>query len=445
MHHGENSRVRALFDRTWELELLISGVVVFGLVQVPTRLASLYERVDVLLGEETRMIAWMAYFYLQLMVISLCAALFVHLIARAYWVGLIGLNSVFPKGIRWADLKSYGPRTKAFYRAVLPSLPTLIRTADAFCSSIFSIAFVAVIVFLFSIVIVVPLITVSTFVNRVWFDGERSLLTMYASLVLLLLPVLLAPLVDRMAPTRGRRSWADRFVRGVIRPYHAIFGGPLYNPIMLTFMSNARQSSFAVVSVGLFGLLFVFIFVMQLATGGALTFHDLRFSPLRPGAATVAPVYYESLRAPGRVYTEPSIQDDVVDGPYVKLFLPYVPRRHNELIEQRCPSVESLQPGGLRLRRLRLKPLTDELQGAADAVRLCLAGLYQVWLNGGAVSPDYVFYQHPGSGLRGLMAYLPTEGLPAGANLLRIRPLRIDDEDDEKDEPPSEHLIPFWR
>jgi len=46
--------------------------------------------------------------------------------------------------------------------------------------------------------------------------------------------------------------------------------------------------------------------------------------------------------------TLPSIQSDVIRDPYVKLFIPYYPRRHNPVVEKRCPGVRPLKEPGLR-------------------------------------------------------------------------------------------------
>lgn len=45
----------------------------------------------------------------------------------------------------------------------------------------------------------------------------------------------------------------------------------------------------------------------------------------------------------------PSIQSDVVSRPYLKLFVPSYPQRHNELFAARCPGVRPLTGGGVRL------------------------------------------------------------------------------------------------
>ena len=45
----------------------------------------------------------MLYQYVKLILYTLISCFILHLCTRAYWVGLIGLETVFPHGVRWED------------------------------------------------------------------------------------------------------------------------------------------------------------------------------------------------------------------------------------------------------------------------------------------------------------------------------------------------------
>ena len=89
-----------LRDRTDELELIISSLTIFALFSLPDwlfdKLADQYTHLSTGLAIAsnigTTMLAGVCY--------SLAACFVVHLMARAYWVGLIGLRTVFPDGIQ---------------------------------------------------------------------------------------------------------------------------------------------------------------------------------------------------------------------------------------------------------------------------------------------------------------------------------------------------------
>jgi len=78
---------------TWELELLISGATVFGLMQLPDPL----NRALIILmnGNEEAIVELVrtVSIYLQFSVITLIVTFILHLLTRAYWVALVGMYS----------------------------------------------------------------------------------------------------------------------------------------------------------------------------------------------------------------------------------------------------------------------------------------------------------------------------------------------------------------
>ncbi len=78
---------------------------------------------------------------------------------------------------------------------------------------------------------------------------------------------------------------------------------------------------------------------------------------------------------------------------------------------------------------------------APERVLRCLAEFHRVTLDGKAMPRlGFRFYTHPRSGVRGMLAYIPTAGLARGEHLLRVEavPGR------RAKTPPKPHLIRFW-
>ena len=73
----------------------------------------------------------------------------------------------------------------------------------------------------------------------------------------------------------------------------------------------------------------------------------------------------------------------------------------------------------------------------------CLASLQPVTLNGRPVAAPFRFYTQPGTGIRGIAAYIPVAGLPKGENVLAVArlPLLVPARG-AKPRPPF--TIPFW-
>jgi hypothetical protein len=184
----------------------------------------------------------------------------------------------------------------------------------------------------------------------------------------------------------------------------------------------------------LVGLILLFL-VKDMGIGAGLLAPDgYAHVPDRPGRFGVAAEHYESQRRPGEAYEGiPSIQADFVRDPYVRLFVPYYPLRHAQVIAERCPGV---------------KPFEDDAappDSAMEAVLRCWSGLQPVTLNGRPLAPRYRFYTHPRTRVRGMIAYIPTAGLPRGENVLEVErapvPRRLQRPNTPKRPP---YHIPFW-
>ncbi|MEM8997911.1 MAG: hypothetical protein AAGF23_24230, partial [Acidobacteriota bacterium] len=145
--------------RNWEMELLISGAVVFALFQVPSALETSFQRLLVPLTRSQEFAMSFAFVYTKMIVLVLITAFLLHLGTRAFWVGLIGLRSVYPQGIDWDEVHE-GPLWKRILRE-MPTLGDLADATDRLASQIFSFAFMFVFFFLISILYVVVFVGLS--------------------------------------------------------------------------------------------------------------------------------------------------------------------------------------------------------------------------------------------------------------------------------------------
>jgi len=419
--------------RPWELELLISGALVFSMMQLPAQVDGWFQSLTPRLDAGWYTAAFMGWFYVKLALYALVGGFVLHLAVRGYWVGVIGLEAVFPHGIVWERMRA-GPIFRQIARERTPSLQTLIDRADRMASMIFGAAFAVAMLFGYSLVIGGLVVGVVSLTRMAVPGSLQSSLAVDAVLLLLLSPVLAAGLVDRRMGDRldpGGR--AGRVIRRVGLAYNRVQASALFMPLLFTLTTNLRQRRRGLAVVMGVPVLFVaFFFVKDVLLGRGLLHADgYAYLPAQAGALAVQPGFYADQR--GGEPDEPAlpeIQSDMVRDPYVRLFIPYRPRRHNALIARRCPGVG------------RDAPQT----GAGNAAVLrCLATLQPVTLNGRPLAPAFRFYTHPGTGFRGIVAYIPTAGLPRGENVLTVGPLAIPDPtraETARPEPP--YTIPFW-
>ena len=432
-------RLPQSYDRTWELELLISGAVAFTLLQLPSAVDGAFDRIGPRLGEGLFQAMMFAYIYVKIILYALIATFIVHLAARAYWVGLVGLASVYPNGVRWEQTK-YGPITKEFYRERLPSLQQQTAAVDRFCSILFSFATIIVLTFVSSTVFVIAMAGLSWLIGKRLLGWENEMRIFYGILALLVIPLIVASQLDkRWGERMGSR--ARRAVRGALRIGYVSQLGALTATISNTLFTNIHR----VKSVGIFYLAFAsllgFFMVRDvLVRLGGQSIDGYGYLPETPDSHSVAYWFYENQRGDNALHARaPSIQSDIIREPFVRLFLPYYPRRHNALVEERCPGATAEPPEEAAPAERRRAELAR-----GDRLVDCLAALQPITLNGQPVQdPGFRFYTRPDTGVRGLIAYLPTAGLPAGENLLEIQPVpRLRPRDG--DPPPTPYFIPFW-
>jgi hypothetical protein len=430
--------------RPWELELLISGAVVFSLAQLPGSLDAWFDRLSPRLAGSALGALIFLYAYLKLILYTLIGSFLLHLCVRAYWVGMIGLESVFPRGVDWERSQS-GPVGREVQRERVPPLQALIDRSDRFASVIFGFAFLVVVLFLVSIVYGGALWLLAASLSRLFFGGERTGVLLYVLLALFVVPGIVLALVDRRFGARLDPAGRPRRVlRALLAATYRLQGMALFAPTLLTLFTNLpRRRIYPVFFAILYAPLALFV-VKDLWIGrGRITTDAYGYLPREPGRFGVERGFYEDKRAPGEVYTLPSIQSDVVREPYVRLFIPFLPGRHDALFSRACAGMRPFREGGLRFGG-------DEPGGESDAGRQavleCWARAQPVTLNGRPLAVPFRFYTHPATGIRGVVAHIPTAGLPRGENVLtvaRVPPAR----ETEERAPPKErppYFIPFW-
>ena len=102
---------------TWEVELLISGVAVFAMLQLPGWLDDGIFALEPRLGEDWRQILILGYIYAKSAAMILATTFVLHLLLRARWIALVGMHSVYPEGILLDKLR-LGPIQQKIEREI---------------------------------------------------------------------------------------------------------------------------------------------------------------------------------------------------------------------------------------------------------------------------------------------------------------------------------------
>jgi hypothetical protein len=403
---AENASVAIdrLRDRTDELELIISSLTIFALFSLPgwlfNRIADVYTHLSTSLaiGSTVSMALLAGISY------GLAACFVVHLMARAYWVGLIGLRSVFPDGINWRRTPGLGPLSRQYYQETLPDLDTVIQNTDRVASSLFSvISMLTLGVLWFGAIMTATLVVSGAIGARFGLTNAGILIgTAVLLAVFVGLPIVLY-LLDAQLATRVPRLREGRILPGLVRFLRRIVGlaypKRLVLPVQLTLQSNTRPVAFFVAMT--LGIVVIVIVGNARAAAwsnftlsGAVTYLDA--PQVQQGFRST---YYEDMASPlDRLRGWPRVDSFNQSGSYVRLFLPYQPLRDNLVLDHLCGSAEE----------------------AANRVD-CLRQLWTASIEGRPVSMEtFEPAERADLNMRGLIGLVPLTGLEPGLRRIEV-------------------------
>ncbi|MEL6393715.1 MAG: hypothetical protein AAFR97_13255, partial [Bacteroidota bacterium] len=170
-----------LEQESWQAELIISGIAILGALQLPELVNDLqYYLLDTLHREEIFFWGFIMTF-MQIGVNLLILTFIAHFVLRTLWIGIIGINSIFPNGITRNERYSeeYQDRLIADYGDVTGYIKKLDRT----CSGIFGAGFSVCLVSLGYVVILLVMGLIAHFGYDYLPDGFLKVvgLTVYAA------------------------------------------------------------------------------------------------------------------------------------------------------------------------------------------------------------------------------------------------------------------------
>jgi len=401
---ADSEALDRLRDRTDELELIISSLTIFALFSLPgwlfDKIADIYTHLStslIIAGTlGTTLLAGTSY--------GLAACFVVHLMARAYWVGLIGLRTVFPDGINWSKTPGIGPLSRQYYRDTLPDLDTVIRNTDRLASSLFAvISMLTLSVLWFGTILVVILVASGAIGARFGLtNAGMGIGTFVLLLVFVGIPILVY-LLDAQLASRVPRLRDSRIFAGLVRFLRRIAGlaypQRLVLPVQLTLQSNTRPVAFYV------ALVLSIIIIVAVGNTRAAAWRNFTLSgefayldttQVQEGLRST---YYEDMSSPlDRLRAWPRVDSFSQSGSYVRLFLPYQPLRDNLVLDQFCGGVE-------------------EAPDRTD----CLRQLWTVSIEGRSVPmAEFEPAERADLEMRGLIGLVPLTGLEPGLRRIEV-------------------------
>jgi hypothetical protein len=414
---------------TWEVELLISGVAVFAMLQLPGLLDDAIFAWRPRFSQEWSSVVFLLYVYSKAAAVLLAATFVIHLLLRARWIALVGLHSIYPGGIDWERLRA-GRIVREVESARMGSMEEVIERADNRATTVFAAGVMLASVLVGLTLAVVGFGLVLLACNTAGFGLDPFAL--FPLMALLVVPFMAAQLADRRYGDRLRPgSPGYRLVHGLIRGYSRLGMGAANNPVMAILASHGGQRRTILMTIATMSIVLVAVGGGYAAMRTPDAFGSFAMFPaLRSGDPNkLDAIHYDDQRNPARDPPAPHIQGMVVTGAYLRLTVPYEPIRDDPAMRRSCPQLSTLA----------------ETRQPATALA-CLQALHDVRLDGRRLDAlHYEVGSDPGTGRPALLAMIDVRALPRGRHELQVaRPLREGATRRSNRDPPY-WRIPFWR
>lgn len=414
---------------TWEVELLISGVAVFAMLQLPGWLDDRMFALEPRVGSDWRPVLLLFYIYSKSTAVVLAVTFAIHLLLRAQWIALVGMDSVYPQGVQ-LDRLQMGPIQRAIEEARPETTADAIERADNRASVLFAIGVsIALIIASICIFFCGSLLLVNLLAQAFnWpIDPLKVMLGVFC---LLMVPFVTVAMIDQLRGDRLQASGtAHRVIAATLRFYTRIGMGRRNSHVVALLTSNGGERRMMAVVVGIMVAALLGVGAAYAAMGRSSAIGSYALFP-DSGLRQLRSEHYDDQRNPARDPALPFVQSAVISGPYLKLVVPYRPNRDEPAMRKYCAQANGLEGEALAAARLA-----------------CLQGLHPVTLDGKSLPGlQYEIASDPRTDRPALLAMIDVRNLAPGRHELRIgRPPRGDRKPDRDNPDPGFDTIPFWR
>jgi hypothetical protein len=412
---------------TWEMELLVSGATTFGLLQLPSLLDHAYFFVASRAGENLATLALTIWIYSKVSLITLLVTFIVHLCLRGYWVALVGMNSIYPGGVRWENLRM-GPIARKISERSAPTMSQAIELADNRATRVFGTGFGL------AMVMLLPLLLVSfgllfTLAVEALFGAQAAATAFGVSLAVIVAPWALAIFADRRIGDRVADGSPIAKLIARVLGFYSRFGLDRRNNLLIAlFLSHTGglRGRLAVTAM-LIPIMAIVIVPMFVAEGSLPLGHLAAYLDTSPFAERSAPAqFYANLdfdRSGGM--PQPYIADRYPRDSYLPLFVPFIPSRYLPAMRVVCPEIVE-------------KSGPDVSRAGLD----CMTKIADIRIDGVAANVSIDASTDPRTGQPGLLAMLPMDGISVGRHELS---LRAPSRNNYVESATKRYRIPFWK
>lgn len=402
--------------QSWQAELVLSGLVITILFQLPDMFIHWVEPSIIQSGEiEATFLKFASMFFL--VGIYCVVILFgIHLLLRGIWIALLGLHSVYPQGIDVASKNGMGPKYWEKSKEEYPNLMHYNAELDANCSIIFSLATM--------IIIMVSSLSICILI---FYQFIRYLVSIFPAIADNIIPIgigvyLLFMILVTLMQYLGKKYADNPKIAKMVMQYgiamSALFSLYVFRKpigyITAISMSN-NKSKYGWIIYGFSCIAMGFLGGKQISKIDTFTYFETeKYFTFNNRPHQILDLNYENLMGKEALIYTPFIQSDVVTDDFLKVFIPTIAREKEHINLKSKRDIYTISER-LKLKSTQLEAIEiDNLQTYKQFNRIFLNDVEYPNL-------DFQYHWHPQADDKGLLVYIPTDSCKIGRNILEIR------------------------
>ena len=422
-----------LQQESWQLELLISGFAIFLLAESYESIHNLDDQINLLISGS----AYYAFLYIPYQVILgawyvLIINLILHVLLRGLWISTIGLRYV--SGDIDFNKLNISPKFDRFLRSKIVSFDLYIQSLEKLCSAVFGFTFLIIFILISG-----GLYVVGIFILAMAMEGiSRKFGDLW---VLVIVPFLLLYLLGGFIYfldfiTLGwikRKKGIAGFYYPIYRFFSVITLAFIYRPIYYNLLDNKFGRNI---------VLFLIPYLIGFSLIASLTVNTQAYLPGNRTLQSISNNFYDDT-SEDRSSNSASISSKFVKNGYAQLFLPYVARNDDQVIEAICPDLKPAKTGIFFFGNN--DPLRNNMD--ADLALDCHAQRFKIYVNDTLLNNvKYRFHEHPTRKNIGILTVLDVGYLPRGEHSIKIDVKMLENRNGKDTLFFRESaVIPFWK
>jgi len=392
--------LKRIQEGSWEPEILISGIVLFGLFKI----YPLIDEFNYFLEFNSSLIFSgtnandSLSSILKYANVILILGFVVHLLFRSVWAAFVGLSYVYPKGVNFERL-NYPMRFQKHIKVGSNYTQHIIKL-EKICSTLFAISFL-VFMWLFGLVFFLLLIILGIEITRLLAGTNDFSLSFLDNFITVTIIIMLLDLV-----TLGSLKRIPYFNR-VFYPLYRFTGwitlSFLYRNIYYGLISNHKKWKVSLTII----LFFVFSFfaVRGLQSRDFVIGRTIALVPKGDSQYRLDEGNYRDKVKNGSFSGYMHIDSYVCDKSYIELFVVHSTKYEQELILTSCDYENLNSEDGINIDSLKAK---------------CLEKFYGIALDGQLLDDDFIYQRRSETGQDGLLSIVDISELEKGRHQIDL-------------------------